>query len=76
MKLEAFLTVGWEDNPQADFAAFRLHEVAAQSAAQGGDYSTALAAELEKAPAETVISGLGYLFRRRAGAFRPLKCFE
>ena len=71
MKLEAFLTVGWEDNPHADFAAFRLHEVAAQS----GDYSTALAAELEKAPAETVISGLGYLFRRRAGAFRPLKRF-
>jgi hypothetical protein len=72
MKLEAFLTVGWADDPKADFAASRLHEAADQSSEE---YSAALAAELEKAPPGTKISGLENLFRRRPGEFGPLKRF-
>ncbi len=70
MKLQAFLTVGWEDDPQADFAALKLHEAAAQ---HGEAYSRALAAELATAPQGTEITGLDRLFRRRPGEFGPLK---
>jgi hypothetical protein len=72
MRLEAFLTVGWEDDPQAEFGASRLHAVAGQVSEE---YSAALAAELEKAPPETKISGLENLFRRRPGGFGPFRRF-
>ncbi len=72
MKLEAYLTVGWEDDPRSDVAAARLHQAASHS---GADYSAALAAELAKMPRDTAISGLDKLFRRRSNEFRPLKQF-
>jgi hypothetical protein len=72
MKLEAFLTVGWEDDPQANFSAFKLHEAADPSSPQ---YSAALTAELGRAQPETVLLGLENLFRRRPGDFGPLKQF-
>lgn len=71
MKLEAFLTVGWGDDPQAVFGASRLHNVARNSK----DYLKGLAEELDKAPPNTVISGLENLFRRRRKAFLPLRQF-
>lgn len=72
MQLEAFLTVGWPDDPGADFAASRLHEAADRSSA---GYQEELSAALQTASPETPISGLDALFRRRSGAFQPLKKF-
>lgn len=72
MRLEAFLTIGWEDDPQAAFSACRLDEAATRGA---DGYEAALTAELEQAPPATVIEGLETLFRRRPNGFLPLKRF-
>lgn len=69
MLLQAQLTIGWHDGPEAALAATQLHEAAQET---GEDYAQALAGALEVAD-KVRISGLEHLFRRRTGGFEKIK---
>lgn len=72
MRLAAALTSGWQDDPDAEFAATRLH---ARANAAGDDYAAVLQKALNTAPADTHILGLDRLFRRHTDGFQPIKTF-
>jgi hypothetical protein len=73
MDLKAYLTFGWQANPEDSFSAARIHQEAESA---GGEYKEALAASITKCSLNGHrITGLELLFRRRTDGFGKLKKF-
>lgn len=71
MKLQAQLTVGWNDDPKVQLAASELHKAAMHA---NEEYAKALATALNSAD-NAQLTGLEHLFRRRTGGFEKIKRF-